>query len=473
MKTSSSLFRNAFLYTFTNLLVKSTSFLLLPIFSHYIEPAEFGAFSILIAGYIIIVSCYLGAFQSAFSKIYLDETDELRKPKIISQFFSLTLIVSVPAALLCLAFANSISLSLFSNTNYVRIIQILSLSMVFDNFQTAALHIFKTQENAKKAVTYTAASALLNFGMTIVLLAGFNQGITAIANAQFLSVLIVTIAMLRKIKVSFTLKFEKAIIVPFMKFAYPLMVAGIFTALIDLVDRFLIKYYIDEKAVGIYSFSYRIANIMNMFVISFRTAWTPHAIKLYRRDDYSTHFGTSFSKLIFISLFIFLGVSLLIPHIFTIGLTSTTFLFNQSYHSGLVIIPLILLAYLFNGILSFFTVYPYISGKSYHILISDGIGLSVNIAANIFLIPRLGLVGAALATLLSYLCSMIYMWSISIYHVNVKVNVNSFLLLTGISTLIFMVGQTYNSIFVSVTLLLLFLFWGVKLMGVNLLKQAG
>jgi O-antigen/teichoic acid export membrane protein len=450
-------------------LLKSAGFLLLPFYSHFISPSDFGIYSVLIAGYTIVVSFYQGGFQSAFSKFYIEAETESDKKAVLTQFFSLTMIVSLFAALLCAVYADRLSLLLFSSVRYESVIQILAITLFFDNFQTCGLHVFKTREEAKHVSYYSIVPAVINVVVSLFLLISFRQGMMAIVNAQFLSVFIVSAMLLPKMRDNFSFRFERRFVVPFLLFALPLMLAGGFSALTDLADRFILKFWFDDATVGIYSFSYRIANVMMLFVISFRTAWTPHAIKMYRRDDYPVHFGQSFLKMLFLSTTLFLCVSLLAPLFFAIPLSGNVYLFNPAYRGGLPIIPIILLAYLFNGIVSFYSVYPYISGKSYHFLVSDGLAVVANIIGNILLIPKLGLMGAALATFISYLLSMIYLWAISRNKIKIELDVWRILVFTVMALFVFVIGTLYNNPIVIVLFLFLYLYWGVRLMGFTII----
>jgi O-antigen/teichoic acid export membrane protein len=70
---------------------------------------------------------------------------------------------------------------------------------------------------------------------------------------------------------------------------------------------------------------------------------------------------------------------------------------------GLVVVPVILLAYLFNGIYVNLQAGVYIEEKTKYFPLVTGVGALVNVAVNLLLIPRLGIMGAALAVLASYI----------------------------------------------------------------------
>ncbi len=78
-------------------------------------------------------------------------------------------------------------------------------------------------------------------------------------------------------------------------------------------------------------------------------------------------------------------------------------LIGSLYWGGLSIVPIILLSYLINGMYIIFSAGIYIEEKSIYVPLVTGIGAVINVAVNLTLIPILGITGAAIATLASYL----------------------------------------------------------------------
>ena len=154
----------------------------------------------------------------------------------------------------------------------------------------------------------------------------------------------------------------------------------------NVADRFILNIYVGREQVGLYSFSYRIAMIMSILVASFSTAWSPHSLKLYYSFDYKLSFGKILNKLVAVSSILLLAVSLLAQYLFNIHIFSF-FLFNPVYRAGIVIIPFVMIGYIFNGISAYYSVYPSVSNKSYHILIAEMTAFGVNVLLNIILIP--------------------------------------------------------------------------------------
>ena len=93
---------------------------------------------------------------------------------------------------------------------------------------------------------------------------------------------------------------------------------------------------------------------------------------------------------------------------------------GPAFWSGLIIVPIILFGYLFNGMYYVLSAGMFIEEKSSYVPIITGIGAAINVGVNFLLIPVWGIVGAALATLASYLVMavMVYIITQRFYEIN-------------------------------------------------------
>ena len=253
----------------------------------------------------------------------------------------------------------------------------------------------------------------------------------------------------------------------YLSFSYPLIIAGLLSASVDVIDRFIIDHFLGKSEVGIYSFSYRIALVMNIFVMSLRSAWTPYSIRLYNEGNFSAEFGRSFTKIIAVSLLIFLIVSIFIDDLFNFSFPGFR-LFDLRYESGIQIIPVILVSYIFSAVITYYSVYPYVSGKSFHFLVSDFIALVINITLNFILIPAYGIMGAAAATLVSYLGAAGYLVIISERKIKITYEPRKIVLILVSIALFYVVSKLMNVFLIDVILFMAAFFIVYRLTGFKL-----
>ena len=297
----------------------------------------------------------------------------------------------------------------------------------------------------------------------------YRLSIAGIIFAQLVSSIFLLIIMSRVINKEYVLRIDKNITRILIKFAYPLMFAGFLSAAVDVADRFILNYFLGTSEVGIYSLAYRIAMVMNVFVISFRTAWSPYSLNLFYTNDYKKSYGGTLSKLVAIGCVILLLLSLFSRYLFEINIGGII-LFNPVYKSGIVILPLVLIGYIFSGISTFYSVYPYISNKSYHFLISDLIAFISNIIINILFIPKYGILGAAFATAMGFLLGAAYLFFISRGQIKIDYQTKKLSVII-ISALIFLfLGLNLKNIFLDLLVIVAYLLTLQYLAKLNLTR---
>ena len=467
MEKKSSLSKATAWYTIGNLFVRSVSFLLLPLYSNLISPDEYGNYALIMSLYAIIAVFYQSGLQSALSKYYLEEKSEVRRKEIFSTIINTTAIIGLTLTVIIFFLAGWIAGETTGSTNFAGLVRIVFAALFFESITFITLHLLRTRELARKVVIYSSFSAIINLILNVYLVYYLRQGIYGIIWAQLVTSVLFFIILLPFLRENYQRVLNPELIKSFFSFSYPLIIAGILSASVEVIDRFIIDHFMGKSEVGIYSFSYRIALVMNIFVMSLRGAWTPYSIRIYNEGGYNIEFGKTFTKIIAVSLLIFLSVSIFIDDVFNFHMY-TFYLFDPQYKSGINIIPVILISYIFSAIVTYYSVYPYVSGKSVHFLISDLIALIINISMNFILIPVYGIMGAAAATLLSYIGCAGYLVIISEKKIKITyepLKIVSILIAIG---LFYVVSKLLNIFIVDILIFLISLVLVYSLTGFKL-----
>lgn len=455
MPEKPSVFKSTAWYGAGNLILRAVNFLLLPLYSQVLSTQEFGNYALILAFYSIALIIYQAGFGIGFTKFYLDETDSVKRKTVFSSILNTVFIISVLLSTIGIIFTNQISYLLLGSSAFSQLFFIVFISLLFENIFFFLLYYFKTLEKSKFVVFITGISSTVNFILNVILVYYLSLGIKGIFIALLVSNAAAVLILAPIIFKDYIASINSEIIKQVFRFSSPLFIGSIFAVFIEVVDRYFIDYYLDTSEVGIYSFSYRIALVMNLFVISFRTAWAPRAINNYKEGNYSTDFGKIFTKLIASTLLVFITVSLFIGDLFEIQISGFE-IFNESYKPGIEIIPVVLFSYIFSGLSGFYSVYPFVAGKSKHFLISDVAALLINIVLNILLIKPLGIMGAAVATLAGLSFNTIYLWFVSKNNIkiNYEKNKSAVIFMSGI--LFFAAGFYLNIFIVDVLLVIVF-----------------
>lgn len=465
----SGLFKATIWYSAGNLFVRLVNFILLPVYSNLISIEQFGIYSLLMSVYAIAAVFYQLGMISSFTNFYLKESDEQKRKIVFSSMVNAILLLGGVLTVIIIVLSKFLSQKILGSHDYYLLIDFLFIALFIDTVSAVILQLFKTLEQSKRVFMYMLVAAILSFILNILLVYKLKTGINGIIIAHLVSTAAVFFLLLIPIRKIYSPSIDKKVIKEIILFSLPLFLSGLFASGVDVIDRFIIDFFLGKKQVGEYSFAYRIAMITNIFVISFRAAWTPYALNRYHQKDYKDSFGKTFLKLLSAGILLLLIVSFFAEDLFKIQINEK-YLFNPQYKGGLIILPYVILGYIFSSVAAFYSVYPFVSGKSYHFLISDGIGLIANVVFNIILIPQLGILGAGISTCISFMIISFYLFVISKNKIEVdyQKKENLIIALVGISCVV--LGLLVNDSIVQLVLVALFLITAKLVVRIDLIR---
>ncbi len=171
--------------------------------------------------------------------------------------------------------------------------------------------------------------------------------------------------------------------------------------LVQVIDVPILQKLTDLKTVGIYKANYKLGIFMMLFVNMFQFAWQPFFLNNAKEENAKELFSKVLTYFTIVGCSMLVLLTLFISDIVKINIAGFS-LIGANYWGGLYIVPVILLAYLFNGFYVVFSAGIYIEEKSIYAPIVAGLGALTNVVANYLLIPHLNIMGAAIATLASY-----------------------------------------------------------------------
>jgi O-antigen/teichoic acid export membrane protein len=221
-----------------------------------------------------------------------------------------------------------------------------------------------------------------------------------------------------------------------LKFGLPYIPAGLAGIAMQVVDRPIVKALTNDATLGIYQLNYRLGIFMMLIVGMFDYAWRPFFLNHAKDPDAKSLFSKVFTYYVLGAMSIFLVISLFIEDIVRMHFFGKQF-FPPVYWQGVEIVPWILLAYVFTGAYVVFVVGVYLEKKTKYLPFVTGAGALLNIGANFFLIPKIGILGAALSTLLSYIIMAVGMYFASQRFYRVQYEWSKVLKITGSAVFMF------------------------------------
>ena len=231
----------------------------------------------------------------------------------------------------------------------------------------------------------------------------------------------------RNTKLVIVVSYLKKLIV----FGIPYLPASLAAMIVQVIDRPLLRYLTDESTLGIYQANYKLGIFMMLVVSMFQYAWQPFFLINAKEKNAKEIFSKVLTLFLLAAASIWIVITLFIEDFARFEIFGKTII-GQNYLGGLVIVPIILLGYLFNGMYVNFSAGVYIQEKTQYYPIVTGAGAIVNVIVNLLLIPVWGIVGAAFATLASYIVMAGGLFIVSQKFYKIKYEYHKILILLGI-----------------------------------------
>lgn len=468
------LFSYTAIYGIGLFLNKAVSFLLIPLYTNFFTPGELGMFNLVQSVWLFIILIYVYGMETSFIKFFIDSKENKEKAEVYSTTLILIFSTSVIFSIIIYFSSGSIAnLIEFDNPSKgIFLIQVLSFLLFFDTLFRFPLLLLRAELKAKTYLYLTTLSLILNIAFNIIFIVVLKYNIEAIFYSYIISVFVTFLFGLYFTRGYLILKvsFQKALKLIFFgnKFIY----IGLFLVVIDLSDRFFLKYFWGEDIVGIYSVNYKLASVMSLIIAAFKFSWTPYFLNILDNPDNKKIISDIFTYFVFAGLFLFLLFTFFTAPIAKISFWGYSIL-EDRFQIGLVIIPVILLSYFFSGLFANLNVAPFFSNKTIYLLMVTAIGFIINVTLNFLLIPKFQMMGAALATLITYSVMFIIIYFISQKIYCIDYNWNKIFKISSLALITFVISYIVKNFFIhSPTLLILLylLLLSLFLFSINFFK---
>ncbi len=392
---SSSFARHGLLYWLGRMGSRTVSIFLLPIYTAFIAPAQWGVLNILMITSDMVVLAVSFQLCSAFYRYWAFTPGEEEKRRLFGLLLSSSALLSGVLLLPVYIWPQWTrrALGVDIPNSYIWFLTVtMQLSVLFGAIQ-AELRL------RNKARLYAALDMGRNLCMAIInifLVAELGLGIKGILIGQFITFALIVAALLPYSLRRATLNLDTAVIRKLLFFSLPLIPSALAMAAVNNIDRFFLQSMLGPAAVGIYSMGYKFGTLVSLLVLGpFALIWEPKSYEIAKRTDAPEKIGEIFSLLMFFLLWVAIGLtgaSREIVHIMT----------ARGYWNALRVIPVVSFSYVFFGMDTIVKTGLMVHKKTKAVLFVVLAACASNIAANLLLIPRMGMQGAAWATLIAF-----------------------------------------------------------------------
>jgi O-antigen/teichoic acid export membrane protein len=387
-------------YTAASIVSKLIAVALLPLYTRYLTPADYGAAEVMFAA-VVSASIFvrLGMIEALLRFYYKDDEDPAR---VVATSFAALFWLTTAAALLALPFASVISEALLAESapGLARIaIGGLWVATMFEYLLT----IFRLEERARAFFVTTMISVLSAIGLTVVLVVGAGEGARGLLLGSYVSGATIVLGLIVVHRRRLSLRVEQPLARRLMRFGLPTMPAELSLYLLNFVDRIIIVHFAGLPEAGLYSLAVKFAQGVNVLVRGFQLAWPPLAYSI--RED-----GEARRVYAAVVTWFTAGCTFVVAGMWLLSRWIVRALAAPEFFDSYEAIGLIATGVTLYALYMVLVVILGRTGRTEFNFPAALAGLAANIALNLLLVPPLGIVGAGLALVASYLVILAVMY---------------------------------------------------------------
>jgi len=387
---------NSMIYGLGNILSKLSAFFLIPIYTRYLSMTEVGIIALLEMAELFIVTIVpLGLINAVWR--YLPESTKKEKVKILSSAFWGINGIGVIVFMVLVLFRDLIASHLQLGVNGPTFLLILLCNSFLFVGGQFILWIFQYEQKPKKYLAISLFQFLGVLILNIIFVVFLEKDVIGVLYSKFIIFFILYL-----ISGSFIL--WRAPVLPsitllkkLMKYGLPLVIVSFVTPILTLSDRYFLNLFVSLEEIGVYSIAYKFGMLINMLlVVPIQRTLTPLIYQSGIGQDAQKIYKDAMFYYALVGCLFLLAMDVLAP-------SFLQYFATKDYVSGAAIIPWITLAYFINGFRSFFRSSLILKDKTAILGWIGVVTIILNIGLNYLLIKELGVAGAVIATVISYL----------------------------------------------------------------------
>jgi O-antigen/teichoic acid export membrane protein len=385
-------------------LTKLIGFFMIPIYTAYLTPANYGVLELLdLTLYVVGMIVGLGISNSII-RFYSDCRDEKDKSRVISTAFYSILAMTLLANGLLVIFSGPISRLVFHSGESTHtaaqlsfFVKIVAVSGIFDMMSAAGVAHLQAE---KKSSLFTMASIgrfVVAVSLNILFIVGLKLGVLGVLYSQIISNLIFLIIVTAMARRRLRMEFSGNLAGQMIRYGAPLIISTLSMFIIHFSDRFFLERFVGLSVLGVYSLSYKFALILPaLFYAPFELIWNAQMFDLYKKGEEGRRTINYYNKYMLVfSLMFIVPYSLCVKNLIFI-------MADPKFHEAYRVVPVLLVAFMFIGLASVSSAGIFFVKKTIYRGLANIYGAIVALIGYYFLIQWLGYWGAVITTLAAF-----------------------------------------------------------------------
>lgn len=384
------------LYAIGNLGSKLITFLMVPLYTYYVNASDYGFYDICLTLIFFAIPFMTLQMRDGAFRFLVDADDDKRRSIVVTFAYRVMFVSSIVAIIVggCV--------EMFASVQYLWLAILLLIVM---SFYEVVVQITRGLGNT---VSFVGAGIISSLGIgvfSVVFVVFFDMGIEGV----FIANILARVVALGYIEIKDRIICRYLVAKPdygtirneILKYTLPLIPGLVFWWIIGSTDRLFIEHYLGLSANGLYAVAFRLVSVLQVLATIFYQAWQETALRQYDSDDRDKFFSDMFNNY----LYVLLCVS--IVFVFSLRMCYGWLVSEEFSTSVQYLYPMAVSVVLF-ALVAFMDMGYQCAKDTKRTLPAIILAAVINLVLNFTLIRYIGLWGVVTTSIVTYLVLLVY-----------------------------------------------------------------
>lgn len=387
------------IYAIGALLGKAVAFVMLPLYTHYLTPSDYGVIQLIdmtLEIVAIVAGSRLGA--GVFHLFHKAASEDERRRVLGSAFLLLAgaFVISGVASWLG---APVIARLVLGDVALAPLVRIASVSLGLQSLILIPLAEVQLHEHSLLFVIMNAVKLVTQVTLNIVLLVHYRMEARGVLIATLIANAVIGVPLAIRFLTRVGAALSRPAVRDILRLGLPFIGVQLAKFVQTFGDRYFLRVVAGTAMVGVYGLGYQFGFLLTQVAfVPFITAWEPMRFAIGRRPDRDAVFNRVFLVLNLVMITAAVGITLFVGDFLHIAAT-------PGFYPAAQVVPVVLVAYIAQAWTGFHNFGLFFGERTELITLTNWIGAAVALLGYALLIPHYLAMGAAWATLLSFVIS--------------------------------------------------------------------
>lgn len=405
-----TLARNLAIYGLGDVATNIVSFLLLPLYVHFLTPSDYGAIALLYSVEVVAKILFRWGIDASFMRFWYDCETERDRQRLASTVFWFLFAGNGVILTVALVAAPLITTRVFALPGYELPLRLVLINTFVIGFYFLPFHVLRIGERSTQFAMLTTSRTAATLVARFVLIVGLELGVLGFVLADIVVTAVFTIVLARWFAPLIRPMFSRHVLRECLRFGLPRVPHGVAQQVTAVSDRYFLARFSGLSAVGLYSVGASFGQAMKLFMSAFEYAWAPFYFATMKEPDAKATFRT-------VTTYGFAVLVLLEAGLAAVAMDVVRLMTKPGFEDAAHVIPWIGLGLVFHGVYLLTSIGLNITKQTRFYPVATTAAAVASVAGNLALVPHYGAMGAAWTNAASYfvLASVAFVLSQRVY----------------------------------------------------------